>query len=101
MPETLRGKNAAMPGSAFTSSLVGNSLAFSFNGWAGVSSTASGTYLTTNILLGYAGNKIGAGVVSLVGSNLNAGTFLNNYSGNIIGNYLSGGGQWINELSNK
>ena len=93
--------NGAMPGSAFTSSLVGNGLAFSLNGYAGVSSTASGSYLATNILIGFAGNEAGNAVGKLAINQLGGGKLPSSYMSGIIGGYLSGGGQWINELANK
>ncbi len=95
------GANFAMPGSALGSSAIGNIFDLRINGYAGVSSTASGINIAANVILGYAGNKIGSGLTNISGTYMNGGDLLNNFSGNLLGNYFGSGGQYILELSSK
>lgn len=93
--------NFAMPGSAFGSSILGNSFSFNLTGYTGVSFTVSGNIMVGNILLGYGGNLISNSFAGLAGRYLNAGLFPNSYISNIHGNVISGSTQFINELANE
>ncbi|MBC7934127.1 MAG: hypothetical protein H7Y86_02030 [Rhizobacter sp.] len=93
--------NFLMPQNALGSSVMGSGLALNLNGnWGGVSGSAQGSLIVTNIGIGYAGNLFGNGLSNTF-INQGAGKLAGNYSGDNLGNMVSGVGQYINEEIHK
>jgi RHS repeat-associated protein len=87
--------NGIAPGSSFTSSLIGTSFATSLSGgYVGIGNTTVSNF-GVSVGLGYTGNLLGSSLEGLAEKYVNSGAFLNNFSGNIFGNTVSGTGQII------
>src|SRR5690606_23778109 len=78
--------NLLAPNSPFTSSFIGSGFNFSYKGYSGISATAPGSIIATNISIGYIGNLMGNGMGNYIEPNSALGSF----GGNIFGNGMSG-----------